>query len=103
MTKIFYRTAMILGLSMAGPALAAETATLTHQGVTYVYSVTEKGSAKIIEGVDRTNNRPFRLRVAHGWVEGRVDGAAVSFSLRDVKPVTSTTATAATSTLVAAR
>ncbi len=99
MTKLFHRTAIALGMLIASPAFAAGTETLTHNGSTYVYSVTEKGNAKIIEGVDQTTNRPFRLRVSNGWVYGRVDGTAVSFSLRDVKPASAEP----TSTQVAAR
>jgi hypothetical protein len=99
MTKMFHRTALMFGLLITGPAFAAETQTLTHDGITYVYSVTDKGTARIIEGVDQTNNRPFRLRVAHGRVEGVVGRDAVSFGLNEVKPVTS----AAAPTKVAAR
>jgi len=104
MTKIFHRIALMFGLLLAGPAFAAETTTLTHQGVTYAYKVTEKGAARIIEGVDSTNHQPFRLRVSRGWVEGRVGTTAVSFSLSEVKSVISpNTAVTTTSTMVATR
>lgn len=99
MTKIFYRAALTFGLLLSGPAFATQAQTLTHDGVTYVYSVTEKGSARIIEGVDQTNGRAFRLRVANGRVDGVVGRNPVSFGLSEVKPMV----IAATSTKVAAR
>ncbi len=99
MTKMFHRTALMFGLLITGPAFAAETQTLTHDGATYVYSVTEKGNAKIIEGVNQTNGRAFRLRVARGRVEGVFGWKPVSFGLDQVKPIVP----AATPTKVAAR
>lgn len=104
MPKLFINAALTFGLLLTGPAIAAPTQTLTHQGVTYEYTVTEKGHTRIIKGIDRTNKRPFRLRVASGRVEGSVDGNPVSFPLRDVKPiVTTATATATASTEIAVR
>ena len=102
MTKLFFNAALTFGLLLSGPVLAASTQTLTHKGVTYEYTVTEKGNTRIIKGLDRTNNRPFQLRVASGRVEGIVDGNIVSFPLRDVKPIT-TAATTLESTEIAAR
>lgn len=64
------------------PALAE---TFTHDGVTYVYSVEQRGNMRLITGRDVTNNRPFALSVKNGWVAGDVDGNSVSFSTREVK------------------
>ena len=92
MTKIFLNTALALGLLVSGPLIAAPAEdlaheTFTHAGVTYDYTVVRKGNVRLIEGYDRTNNRRFRLRVAHGWVDGTVDGGPVSFALNDVKRI----------------
>jgi hypothetical protein len=84
MIKSFAAAALTLGLFVSAP-VAAET--LTHQGVTYEYTVTETGATRVIKGYDVTSHRPFSLRVARGRVEGVVDGNTVSFALRDVKPV----------------
>jgi len=80
MTTLFFSLSAAVFAS-AAPA-AAET--MTHDGVTYVYSVETSGNTKIIRGEDVTNRRPFVLRVNRGWVEGDVDGRAVWFSTRDV-------------------
>ena len=85
MIKLFGTATLTFGLLGSGPVIAAET--LTHNGITYEYSVAEKGATRVITGYDVTNHRAFTLRVARGRVEGIVDGSAVSFPLRDVKPI----------------
>jgi len=85
MIKLLATATLTLGLLASGGALAAET--LTHNGVTYEYSVVQKGTTRVISGYDVTNDRPFTLRVAHGRVEGTVAGSAVTFQLREVKPI----------------
>lgn len=66
---------------LAVPALAE---TFTHEGVTYVYTVTNHDGYRIIKGEDVTNRRPFELKVSRRWVDGHVDNSPVSFSQRDV-------------------
>ncbi|UVO54603.1 hypothetical protein [Sphingomonas sp. SUN039] len=87
MIKLFATAALTFGLLVSGPAIAAET--LTHNGITYEYTVAEKGGSRVITGYDLTNRRAFTLRVGKRRVEGEVDGQPVSFALRDVKPITS--------------
>jgi hypothetical protein len=87
---------LIAAATLTTPALAE---TLVHEGVTYVYSVEQRGNAKIITGEDASTHRPFTLRVRNGWVEGMVGGSPVSFSTHDVVRVKA----AAISTEVAAR
>jgi hypothetical protein len=79
----------------AAPALAE---TLTHDGITYVYSVEQRGKMRIITGEDTTHHRHFTLRASPTWVDGTVDGSPVSFSTRDVirlKPEVTVTEVAA--------
>jgi hypothetical protein len=93
-----------LSILIAVPvALAAVTApafaeTVTHNGVTYVYSVEQRGNVRLITGEDTTNHRRFSLRASRNWVDGTVDGSPVSFSTRDLvrlKPEVSVTEVAA--------
>jgi hypothetical protein len=72
---------LIAAAAVITPALAE---TVTHQGVTYVYSVEQRGKMRLITGEDTTNHKPFTLRVSKRWVDGVVDGSPVSFSTRDV-------------------
>ena len=67
--------------AIATPALAE---TVTHDGITYVYSVEQRGKMRLITGEDVTNRRAFTLKVSDKWVDGVVDGNPVSFSARDV-------------------
>lgn len=87
MIKLLATAALTFGLLVSGPVIAAET--LTHDGITYKYSVAQKGETRVITGYDTTNRRPFTLRVARGQVVGEVDGQPVSFALREVKPISS--------------
>lgn len=76
------------------PALAE---TVTHQGVTYVYSVEQRGNVRLITG-ESSDHRRFSLRASPTWVDGTVDGSPVSFSVRDVirlKPEVTVTEVAA--------
>jgi hypothetical protein len=86
---------LIAAASVTVPALAE---TMTHDGITYVYSVEQRGNVRLITGEDTTNHRRFSLRASRNWVDGTVDGTAVSFSTRDVvrlKPEVSVTEVAA--------
>ena len=108
MTKLLLNAVLTFGLLASGPVLAAPTEaltheTLTHDGVTYDYTVARTGNVRVIDGYDRTNNRRFRLRVAHGWVDGTVDGGTVSFALSEVRPIKGLVTTASTPAEVAAR
>lgn len=64
-------------LAFATPALAGER-TFTHEGVTYVYTVTPKGDARVLEGKSSTGGR-FHLTVRNGWVDGYASNNRVSF------------------------
>jgi hypothetical protein len=88
MTKLFSTAALAFGLLVSGPVFAGTVEKLSHAGIDYEYTVTEKGATRVIVGYDKTNRRAFTLRVARGWVEGHVDGQPVSFRVRDVKPLT---------------
>ncbi len=89
MIKLFATAALALGLFVSGPVIANPVEKLTHEGVRYEYSVSEKGATRVIKGYDFTNHRAFTLRVGKNRVEGEIDGQPVSFALRDVKPITS--------------
>ena len=83
MTKFFRTFTLVALLSAATPVLAAETQTLTRDGVTYVYSVEQTAKATLIKGREQ-GGRPFSLRVANGRVNGYSDGRSVSFPLSAV-------------------
>jgi hypothetical protein len=86
---------LIAATSLATPVFAE---TITHDGITYVYSVEQRGKVRIITGQDTTNHRHFTLRASAKWVDGTVDGNPVSFSTRDVirfKPEVTVTEVAA--------
>jgi hypothetical protein len=93
MTRSKLIAATVATVLIAGAATAAPTESFTHEGVTYAYSVRDKGKMRIIEGFDQTNRRSFRFRVSDRWVDGTVDGNPVSFPLSEVKPVTALRAT----------
>jgi hypothetical protein len=72
---------LIAAAAFTAPACAE---TITHDGITYVYSVEQRGNMRLITGEDTTTHRPFTLRVSKRWVDGDVNGRPVSFSTRDV-------------------
>lgn len=78
---------MLKTLSIATAAFALMTPalaeTVTHEGVTYTYTVDNSSAAQLITGTDSRGGE-FSLRVKNGWVEGVVNGRSVSFSTRDV-------------------
>jgi hypothetical protein len=82
-------TAAALALTVT-PALAAATDTtkFEHDGVTYVYSTTDKGGTKVIRGRSYPGAKPFDLVVRNGVVTGTSGYAPVSFRLSDVERVT---------------
>jgi hypothetical protein len=71
---------LIAVASITTPAFAE---TFVHKGITYTYSVEQRGQIRLISGQD-SENRRFTLRVSKKWVDGTVNGNAVSFSTRDV-------------------
>lgn len=86
-------------LSLALPLAAnAETTAAArafeHEGIRYSYTITHKGDMRILSGVVENSGRPFHLEVVNGRVRGTVNGKAVAFSLRDVKPFKDRTAIA---------
>ncbi|CAN5177011.1 hypothetical protein BH09PSE3_BH09PSE3_22390 [soil metagenome] len=83
MTKFYISIAAVALLSTAAPALAAETQTMTRDGVTYVYSVQETAKGTLIKGYQQGGS-PFSLRVNNGRVAGESNGQSVSFRLSEV-------------------
>ena len=77
-------------LTMAAPLVASDTApiarTFEHDGTRYSYTITTRGDARILTGIVEDSGKPFRLEVINGRVRGTVNGKAVAFSMRDVKP-----------------
>ncbi|MBO9624606.1 MAG: hypothetical protein J7500_18010 [Sphingomonas sp.] len=76
MTRTFFAAAAAV-LAFATPALAHERS-FTHEGVTYAYTATSKGDARILEGKTSTGDK-FRLVVKDGWVTGYAADTRVSF------------------------
>jgi hypothetical protein len=83
MTKFYATLAAFTLVSIAAPALAAETQTMTRDGIIYVYTVEETPTATLIKGREQ-GGRSFSLRVANGRVKGFSDGHNVSFPLSSV-------------------
>ncbi|MDB5715930.1 MAG: hypothetical protein JWO15_3327 [Sphingomonadales bacterium] len=83
MTKFIATFAALTLVSIAAPAIAAESQTMTRDGVTYVYSVEQTPKATLIKGREQ-GGRAFSLRVANGRVSGYSDGRNVSFPLSSV-------------------
>lgn len=83
MTKFFRAFAIVASFAVAAPALAAETQTLTRDGITYVYSVEQTAGATLIKGREQ-GGRLFSLRVANGRVSGNSNGRNISFPLSAV-------------------
>lgn len=81
-------TAAALALTVT-PAVAApaEKTSFTHEGVTYVYTASTKGGAKIIRGKSYPGAKPFELIVRNGQVSGTSGFAPVSFKLSEVKRI----------------
>jgi hypothetical protein len=77
-------------VSLSTPAQADEaTRTFAHDGVTYSYIVTERGSMTVLRGIatEGAVETPFTLRVRGSRVRGQVGVSEVSFALSDVEPV----------------
>ena len=86
---------LIAAAAITTPALAE---TFVHEGVTYVYSIEQRGNMQILTGENSKTRQPFTLRVSRNWVDGEVGGSPVSFSKRDVirlKPTVSASEIAA--------
>ena len=76
-------------LSLAAPARADDASTsFTHNGITYTYSITERGSTTVLRGVAVRGSveTPFTLRVRGSQVRGLVGASEVSFPLSEVQP-----------------
>lgn len=68
-----------LAVSLTGPAFASERQeSLTHDGVTYTYSIIDQGNAQVIKGTNSLSEK-FRLKVKNGRVTGYVDNRPVAF------------------------
>jgi len=75
-TRTFFAAAAAV-FALASPAVAEERS-FTHEGVTYAYTVTPKGDARILEGKSSKGDK-FRLVVKDGWVNGYAANTRVSF------------------------
>jgi hypothetical protein len=77
-------------VSLSTPARADDTArSFEHDGVTYTYTITERGSTTVLRGVAErgASETPFTLRVRGSRVRGQVGLSDVSFALSDVEPL----------------
>lgn len=74
---------LALAVSLAPVVAAAEPSTITRDGTTYTYSVSQVGKARIIDGTGSDGSR-YHLVVANGRVTGTSNAVPVRFSLRDV-------------------
>lgn len=77
-------------VSLSTPARADDAArSFQHDGVTYTYTITERGSTTVLRGVAErgASETPFNLRVRGSRVRGQVGLSDVSFALSDVEPL----------------
>lgn len=73
-------------LALSGTAHADQARSFTHEGASYDYIVTEKGTSKVITG-RRDDGTRFRFVVRGDRVRGTLGTQQVSFGLDEVKPV----------------
>lgn len=66
---------------------AEEVRRFEHEGRIYSYTITQHGGRRVIDGVEETTGKPFKLRVGTHQVRGTVGSQQVQFSLRDVEPL----------------
>ena len=88
MTKITVAIAASV-LAFALPAAAAPSdspvITLDHEGRSYEYTVTQRGSARVIEGVEQRSGARFALRVRGDMVRGQFGSSTVSFRVSEAR------------------
>jgi len=80
MTRFIFSLAAA-SFALAVPALAQDKpapATFTHDGVTYVYTATQQGKIRVIEGTSSAGSK-FRLTVRNRIVDGYVGDKHVTF------------------------
>ncbi|WP_428679070.1 hypothetical protein [Sphingopyxis sp.] len=89
MKKIILPALALFALA-PGAVHAEETAAqrFEHDGNIYSYTVTQVGDTRIISGFEEKTGKPFRLRIGEHRVRGTVGSQQVSFSLREVEPLT---------------
>jgi hypothetical protein len=91
-------TLLAAALAVLPAMVAAEPPTpqtMTYDGVTYTYTVTEKNGIRRIDGMMDKGFKRFSLVVGKYFVDGTVGGTPVSFSLKQVKPLIGTVEVAA--------
>ena len=88
--KKFILPALALFALVPAAAHAEETTAqrFEHDGNIYSYTVTQVGDSRVISGVEERTGKPFRLRIGEHRVRGTVGSQQVSFSLREVEPLT---------------
>jgi len=86
MLSIVIATAAI---TLAAPVYAkpSEQMSFKHEGVTYVYTVVEKGSAQYIKGRSYPGGGTFALKVKDGSVVGTSNGTWVHFDVADAQGI----------------
>jgi hypothetical protein len=72
-----------------GIALAKGQDSFRQGGASFVYSIRNIDGVRVLEGVDTSTQRHFRLRIRNGKVRGFVDGMAVSFKAPVAQPIDS--------------
>jgi hypothetical protein len=77
--------ATITAALLPAAAIAQQERQFTHEGETYVYTVTPDKDTQVIEGHRLPAGDAFRLIVRGKWVAGYANGVPVSFRLRDAK------------------
>lgn len=61
-----------------------------YEGARYTYTVSETPSGRTITGREEASGKPFALHVGKTRVTGHFGFSAVSFPLKDVKPLSGT-------------
>ena len=79
------KAGLALMLSSAASLHAETPVSFEHDGVSYTYTVTERGGVRIIKGTSSDSAGSYILRVGKHRVTGDVNGKPVSFLLSEVK------------------
>ncbi|MBC7986333.1 MAG: hypothetical protein H7X93_06635 [Sphingomonadaceae bacterium] len=85
MRMLLFTSLVSATLASAAPA-QTPTRTLTHDGVTYTYTVDEQDGRTIIVGRSSIGGR-YRLSVQDGYVRGTVNASRVRFPVSDAADV----------------
>jgi hypothetical protein len=89
MTKLISAIAALTLAIVPAAAQAEESAPVSFEyaGQTYTYTTEYVGKTRVLRGEVGPRKERFTLRVGKHWVDGTMNGDAVSFPLSTVRPL----------------